>query len=180
MIRKALIIILSMLAVATLAAGAASVGRRIEFGSRDSGKATVLGAPPELPESGQALYSLTLVEGYLYLGRRCLFSKQKPETTLRLGVFFYYDESSSWDDGSTLAGGAALGPPYYRLTILSIRLWALLILFSVYPTIAFIRGPLRRYRRRRKGLCLKCGYDLTGNVTGVCSECGQDILQGEA
>jgi hypothetical protein len=45
-------------------------------------------------------------------------------------------------------------------------------LFAAYPTIAFIRGPLRRWRRRRKGLCLACGYDLTGNVTGVCSECG--------
>ena len=47
-----------------------------------------------------------------------------------------------------------------------------LMVFSAYPAISFIRGPLRRWRRRRKGLCLKCGYDLTGNVTGVCPECG--------
>jgi len=53
--------------------------------------------------------------------------------------------------------------------------WLLAILFAAYPTIAFIRGPLRRYRRRRKGLCLKCGYNLTGNTTGVCSECGVEI-----
>lgn len=33
-------------------------------------------------------------------------------------------------------------------------------------------GPLRRWRRRRKGWCVRCGYDLTGNVTGVCPECG--------
>ena len=26
--------------------------------------------------------------------------------------------------------------------------------------------------RRAKGLCLHCGYDLTGNVSGVCPECG--------
>ena len=25
------------------------------------------------------------------------------------------------------------------------------------------------------GLCYKCGYDLTGNVSGVCPECGQPI-----
>ena len=25
---------------------------------------------------------------------------------------------------------------------------------------------------RRPGCCLRCGYDLTGNTSGVCSECG--------
>ncbi len=46
---------------------------------------------------------------------------------------------------------------------------------AIYPVIVFIRGPLRRWRRSRTGLCLKCGYDLTGNTTGVCSECGTEI-----
>ena len=53
--------------------------------------------------------------------------------------------------------------------------WFLFVLFCTYPTIAFIRGPYRRYRRRKKGLCLKCGYNLTGNVSGVCPECGERI-----
>ena len=44
---------------------------------------------------------------------------------------------------------------------------------AAYPTIAFIRGPFRRWRRHRKGLCLRCGYNLEGNVSGVCSECGE-------
>ena len=48
---------------------------------------------------------------------------------------------------------------------------------AAYPTIAFIRGPLRRWRRHRKGLCLNCGYNLTGNVTGKCSECGTEVLR---
>ena len=30
----------------------------------------------------------------------------------------------------------------------------------------------RRSKRRRKGLCLACGYNLTGNTSGVCPECG--------
>ena len=47
---------------------------------------------------------------------------------------------------------------------------------AAYPTLAFIRGPMRRRnRRRRHGLCLKCGYDLTGNTSGVCPECGTAI-----
>jgi hypothetical protein len=30
-----------------------------------------------------------------------------------------------------------------------------------------------RTERRAKGLCLGCGYDLWGNVSGVCPECGK-------
>ena len=56
-----------------------------------------------------------------------------------------------------------------------VPLWIPFLLFATYPTIAFYRGPLRRYRRRRKGLCVKCGYNLTGNVSGACSECGTEI-----
>lgn len=32
----------------------------------------------------------------------------------------------------------------------------------------------RRDRRPRKGHCRECGYDLTGNESGVCPECGQE------
>jgi len=56
---------------------------------------------------------------------------------------------------------------------ISVHLWWPPLLFAVYPAVAFVRGPYRRYRRRRKGLCLKCGYDLTGNVSGTCPECGE-------
>jgi 4-amino-4-deoxy-L-arabinose transferase-like glycosyltransferase len=56
---------------------------------------------------------------------------------------------------------------------LDVPLWLPFLLFATYPTIAFIRGPLRRRRRHRKGLCVKCGYNLTGNVSGLCPECGE-------
>jgi hypothetical protein len=38
-------------------------------------------------------------------------------------------------------------------------------------------GRERRLSEHRKaqGLCLKCGYNLTGNVSGVCPECGESI-----
>ncbi len=67
--------------------------------------------------------------------------------------------------------------PGSRTYVLSFPTWAPFVLFAAYPTIAFIRGPLRRHRRRRKGLCVACGYNLTGNVSGVCSECGTKIEQ---
>ena len=59
---------------------------------------------------------------------------------------------------------------------LELPIWFPTILFAAYPTIALIRGPLRRWRRRKRGECVNCGYNLTGNVTGVCSECGTVVV----
>ena len=59
-----------------------------------------------------------------------------------------------------------------RSLSLTIPLWMPLLLFAACPTIAFIRGPVRRWRRRKRGECVACGYNLTGNVSGVCPECG--------
>ncbi len=73
---------------------------------------------------------------------------------------------------------------YIRSSILIVSFFIpilLALLFSLYPAALFIRGSLRRYRRRRlslrglRGLCLRCGYDLEGNVSGVCPECGTEI-----
>jgi hypothetical protein len=46
------------------------------------------------------------------------------------------------------------------------------------PFLAFA-GPTvylwSRDRRPAPGHCPNCGYDLTGNVSGVCPECGQKV-----
>ena len=52
------------------------------------------------------------------------------------------------------------------------------VLFAVHPLFALLRGPVRRWERRRRGLCPMCAYDLTGNVSGVCPECGKPIPEG--
>jgi hypothetical protein len=46
-----------------------------------------------------------------------------------------------------------------------------------YGTIAwvplFLPGTLRRWRRRRTGRCIKCGYDRAGLApNAACPECG--------
>ncbi len=64
-----------------------------------------------------------------------------------------------------------LPPNYY--THLRIPLWPWLVLFLGYPV-----GPLVvRFLRRqpKQGWCVRCGYDLTGNESGVCPECGSEI-----
>ncbi len=63
-----------------------------------------------------------------------------------------------------------------RNTVITAPTWAIAVLFGLYPAIAFIRGPMRRWRRCRKGHCSHCGYDLTGNVSGVCSECNSPVI----
>jgi len=50
--------------------------------------------------------------------------------------------------------------------------WIVVVLLALYPFVAFLRGPWRRHRRRRRGHCARCGYDLHGNLSGVCPECG--------
>jgi len=65
--------------------------------------------------------------------------------------------------------------PRLRLVIFRLPLWLMFLASAVYPVVAFIRGPLRRWRRKRRGLCVGCGYNLIGTVTGVCSECGARI-----
>lgn len=62
-----------------------------------------------------------------------------------------------------------------RKTQIQIWAWLVVAAFAAYPMLAFAWARLRRWRRRRKGLCLKCGYDLTGNETSVCSECGEQV-----
>ena len=57
----------------------------------------------------------------------------------------------------------------------SLRLWPICLLAATYPTLCFTRGPLRRYYRSKRGLCLSCGYSLTGNVSGTCPECGRRV-----
>lgn len=49
------------------------------------------------------------------------------------------------------------------------------VVFGICPTFAILRGPVRRRWRRRHGRCTQCGYDLTGNVSGVCPECGRNV-----
>lgn len=51
-----------------------------------------------------------------------------------------------------------------------IPFWCLLPLAAI-PTVILWRGD----RAFPPGCCQDCGYDLTGNTTGACSECGERI-----
>ena len=45
-----------------------------------------------------------------------------------------------------------------------------------YAILGYVMDRLSS-SRERKGLCKSCGYNLTGNVSGRCPECGQGLLE---
>lgn len=85
----------------------------------------------------------------------------------------FFAQSEVWADFSVYDRSGHLHKlKNVRYTVVGIPLPLLVLAFGIYPFFAFLRGPYRRHRRRRKGLCPKCGYNLSGNVSGVCPECG--------
>ncbi len=51
--------------------------------------------------------------------------------------------------------------------------WMPPVFLGIYPALLLIlRRPLRRRYRRKHDLCMHCGYNLTGNTSGTCPECG--------
>jgi len=86
------------------------------------------------------------------------------------GMGYHPDWPGSWCWQQISFSGSGIWETEIRFPV-----WALLLLLASYPTIAFIRGPLRRHRRRKRNECIHCGYNLTGNVSGICPECGEEI-----
>ena len=66
------------------------------------------------------------------------------------------------------------------MAFLSARVGVLLAATALPPLLwvgVHGRRAWVRRRRGRLGLCRRCGYDLTGNVSGRCSECGADAAE---
>ena len=55
-------------------------------------------------------------------------------------------------------------------------IWPLIVSSIALPTL-YLTGHRRRrgHRRQSLGLCHDCGYNLTGNTSGTCPECGTTI-----
>ena len=51
-------------------------------------------------------------------------------------------------------------------------LWLPTVFLLLVGAMPLARWQTRRWWRKRNGWCLECGYDLTGNRSGRCSECG--------
>jgi hypothetical protein len=72
-----------------------------------------------------------------------------------------------------IASGLILGTQTF--TFLVAPHASLAAAFLALPAALLIASLGRR--RRRPGTCRRCGYNLTGNVSGVCPECGRPTLR---
>jgi hypothetical protein len=59
----------------------------------------------------------------------------------------------------------------HSVWVVTVPLDVLFILTALLPLGWFLRQVMR-HRRKVSGLCHACGYNLTGNRSGVCPECG--------
>jgi hypothetical protein len=64
-----------------------------------------------------------------------------------------------------------------KYTVIALPYWFLVIVFGVLPMGPF-KGAWQRRRRRRRGLCITCGYDIRAS-SNRCPECGAEIPDPE-
>lgn len=64
----------------------------------------------------------------------------------------------------------------YRRFYVRMDLFTLAMLTILYPMIHLATVRIRRSVRRRRGQCLSCAYSLRGNDSGICPECGGEII----
>ncbi len=59
----------------------------------------------------------------------------------------------------------------------AIPFWALMLITGAIPVLSIVRCAVHNCRRRTTGPkdCPHCGYDLTGNESGICPECGSPV-----
>jgi hypothetical protein len=80
------------------------------------------------------------------------------------GVFFEPNYEPQWAWVPSIV--SRLGAPYFA----DMPLWIPFALCVILAALAH-----RRARKPRPEICGKCGYDLTGNASKVCPECGTHI-----
>jgi hypothetical protein len=71
-----------------------------------------------------------------------------------------------------------LGPGWGREKLVVVPQLAIVGALAILP-LAMVVKRRRMHALRRIGCCGQCGYNLTGNVSGVCPECGTAILGGK-
>ena len=93
--------------------------------------------------------------------------------------FWGFSSFSNYSIDNPRPGQANVVPIYGSYRFYTVPFWFAAMLVGT-PAVLLLPGHVkdrRRMRRARAGCCLTCGYDLTGNESGVCPECGVKIEQ---
>ena len=109
-------------------------------------------------------------DGGVVLSRTWLGATGISERSLRVPGITYRQV-----DISGTSGGAA-----FVYDHLNVSHWLLFVLTAILPALWLGRYGRQRLRRRDDGMphCAKCDYNLTGNVSGICPECGTAVPAG--
>ena len=76
---------------------------------------------------------------------------------LMMGAGMLYSGYASYRDYGEFGGSALIG-----------------LVMIIYSGVAFVRAArIPNVMSYAPGHCQRCGYDLTGNESGICPECGQ-------
>lgn len=126
---------------------------------------------------GNAVYRLTAVDGIVGLTMR----KDGSVNDIRVaryeigGLVLHYGIDRGWTDATGTDGTthhAGLGVFYWRVAV---PLWLTTACLLVLPICAMLNWPRwRGEKRRRRGLCPACGYDLRASGTRY-PECGEPV-----
>ncbi|RIL09641.1 MAG: hypothetical protein DCC75_06080 [Proteobacteria bacterium] len=80
-----------------------------------------------------------------------------------------------------LAHGKQLPPASLDRVVTARTLLVWLVMISGAITAVALSWHLFQYRRPKpEWACSRCGYDLTGNESGICSECGWVITRQQS
>lgn len=180
MIRKAILILLTVTAIGTCAAWAASY-------HGFSLSKTTYPIPDQHPLPARSIHvaGVVLFQGHLYVEisrlpagavsadlDRKIRAAFTPGWVLTTGeeldnglMEMFYPKS--WMPG--------ISRPFPITLTVSTPLWLATMLLAAYPAATFVRGPLRRWRRRRNGSCVNCGYTLRGLTEPRCPECSTEF-----
>ncbi|MBN1514537.1 MAG: hypothetical protein JXB13_21150 [Phycisphaerae bacterium] len=145
--RRAVVLLVVLAAVGVLGVGAVSYARAVP--------GPAIWIPHTKPAAPYV--RAAMIEGVLHVVRVVPQEKRGSLNKEQKWGGFYVRQM---DIG--LSRGTGVGVPF----------WALGVPLAVWPSVAFVRGPIRRRRRRKRGECIGCGYKLTGLTERRCPECG--------
>lgn len=201
MIRKIALVVLAIAAVSLWGIGWLSVYRTIFITApvrTPPIRFIASGLSPDTIQAPPPLTTCEVRDGWLQFARSSTVRFPSPNTYHSLPLLYQYIGSSNAEVvalpaevAQTLAKASSRQCNPFRYDWSSARivrytrwraLWlspfSLALLLGAYPLVVVIRSYVRWVRLRRSGaVCRTCGYNLTGNVSGVCPECGTEIVR---
>jgi hypothetical protein len=126
------------------------------------------GSAREMLVLGLTVAAVIGVLGLLVIAPRHLFPRRDPRPIYRLVATSYV---LLWG----VVGGICVvrfGLPAAPVSAAVVAVILVSLALAVYQPLRADREKSKAIGRSARGMCRRCGYDLAGNVSGVCPECG--------